>query len=351
MNHDLMGGQADGLPLLDEAVLLQNERSLSRTLLRIGLSLTVFALLPIVLSLGLSKLALAFFPDLIGSELYVYGQQVLVLYVITMPLCMLIIGKQKGARLSAPPASPAREARPLAMLVFFCIAEFFAISGNIIGNVLMSIVGVLRNQPPENELTDLLQSSSPLTVFLVVVLLGPVMEELLFRHVITRRLLPYGEKTAVLLSGLFFGLAHGNFYQLFYSTAIGMLFSFIYVRTGRLLYPILFHITFNFLGGFLPTLLIGMLPTDLSDPAATESLLVEPFAYILPLLLLCLYSLFVYGAAIAGLVLFCIFVPRLRFALPTLPVRPGKRALPLLNVGVLLFFAVSLLLLVLSLFT
>ena len=177
------------------------------------------------------------------------------------------------------------------------------------------------------------------------------MEELLFRHVITRRLLPYGEKTAVLLSGLFFGLAHGNFYQLFYSIAIGMLFSFLYIRTKHLLYPIIFHIAFNFVGGFLPTLLQGMLPIDPTDLTATETLLVNPFAYIWPLLLIYLYAFLVYAAAIAGFVLFCIFFPRLRFAPPLLSIRHKKRALIFLNVGVLLFFAVSLAILVLSLFT
>ncbi len=331
---------------------LQNERSASRTLLRIGLALTVFALLPPLLSFGLAKLVFAIAPDLFGTELYIYGQQILILYIITMPLCALIIGKPRTHAPLSVTAAPPKERRSVAMLIFFCIAEFFAIAGNLIGMILMNTVGIFRGAVPENGVGDLLQGSSPLAVLLVVVLIGPVMEELLFRYIITRRLLPYGEKTAVLLSGLFFGLAHGNFYQFFYCFAIGALFSFIYVRTKSLLYPIILHILFNFIGGFLPTLLTGMLPLDLSDPSHIEPILLNPAAYALPLLLFCLYTLLVYAAAIAGLVLFCIFFPRVRFSEPDLPI-PRARRFPVLflNVGMILFLLASLAVFALSLFS
>lgn len=329
---------------------LQSEKSFSRVLLRIGLALTVFGFLPTLLALGFSKLASLFFPALIGTEIYLYAQQILILYVITIPLCMLIIGRPLEEE--RPALQEKKHCKPLALLIFFCVAEFFAIAGNLLGTVLMNIVGILRDVTPENDLNSLLQNSSPITVLLVVVILGPIMEELLFRYAITRRLLPYGEKTAVLLTGLFFGLAHGNFYQFFYCFAIGALFSYIYVRTKSLLYPILLHIFFNFYGGFLPILFMGMLPTDLSEPSKIDIFLDNFIAYAVPILSYAAYILLTYAAAIAGFVLFCIFLPKLRFAPSHLPIRPERRTRILFcNAGVILFLLVSVLILAFSLFS
>lgn len=329
---------------------LQSEKAFSRVLLRIGLALTVFAFLPPLLALGFSKLASLFFPALIGTEIYLYAQQILILYVITIPLCMLIIGRPREEE--RPALQGKKHCKPLALLIFFCVAEFFAIAGNLLGTVLMNIVGILRGVTPENSLNSLLQNSSPITVLLVVVILGPIMEELLFRYAITRRLLPYGEKTAVLLTGLFFGLAHDNFYQFFYCFAIGALFSYIYVRTKSLLYPVLFHIVFNFIGGFFPILLTGMLPIDPTDPSRLEITLNNIVPSLILLLLYLLYFLVTYGSAIAGFVLFCIFLPKLRLASSYLPIRPERRTRILFcNVGVILFLLSSVLILAFSLFS
>lgn len=329
---------------------LQSEKAFSRVLLRIGLALTVFAFLPTLLALGFSKLASLFFPALIGTEIYLYAQQILILYVITIPLCMLIIGRPREEE--RPALQEKKHCKPLALLIFFCVAEFFAIAGNLLGTVLMNIVGILRDVTPENDLNSLLQNSSPITVLLVVVILGPIMEELLFRYAITRRLLPYGEKTAVLLTGLFFGLAHGNFYQFFYCFAIGALFSYIYVRTKSLLYPVLFHIVFNFIGGFFPILLTGMLPIDPTDPSRLEITLNNIVPSLILLLLYLLYFLVTYGSAIAGFVLFCIFLPKLRLASSYLPIRPERRTRILFcNVGLILFLLASVLILAFSLFS
>ena len=59
----------------------------------------------------------------------------------------------------------------------------------------------------------------------------------------------YGEGTAIVLSGVAFGLFHGNLSQFFYAAFLGCMFAFLYVRTGRILYPILLHAAINLLGG------------------------------------------------------------------------------------------------------
>ena len=70
--------------------------------------------------------------------------------------------------------------------------------------------------------------------FIIAVLIAPTAEELLFRKLLTERIVKYGELAAVLASGLFFGLFHGNLNQFSYAFLLGLFLGFIYVKTGKL---------------------------------------------------------------------------------------------------------------------
>ena len=89
-----------------------------------------------------------------------------------------------------------------------------------------------------------------LAVFAVI--LAPLVEELVFRKLLCDRMRRYGDKIAVLVSGIAFGLYHGNLYQFFYAAAIGIFFAFLYCRTGRVSYTILLHMLVNFVGSVIP---------------------------------------------------------------------------------------------------
>jgi membrane protease YdiL (CAAX protease family) len=92
--------------------------------------------------------------------------------------------------------------------------------------------------------------ASPMWVNLIfTVLLAPLFEEIFFRKLLIDRLYPYGEIPAVLISGIAFGLVHGNFSQLFYAVAVGLIFGFVYTRTGNIRYSIAMHMILNLVGG------------------------------------------------------------------------------------------------------
>lgn len=48
-----------------------------------------------------------------------------------------------------------------------------------------------------------------------------------------------------------FGMAHGNFSQFFYAFGIGILWAYVYAKTGKVRYTIGFHMLFNLLGGVI----------------------------------------------------------------------------------------------------
>ena len=70
---------------------------------------------------------------------------------------------------------------------------------------------------------------------------------------LTERIVKYGELAAVLASGLFFGLFHGNLNQFSYAFLLGLFLGFIYVKTGKLGYTIGLHMAINFIGSSLGT--------------------------------------------------------------------------------------------------
>ena len=89
------------------------------------------------------------------------------------------------------------------------------------------------------------------------------LEEVIFRGLLFRALLPGGMKSAVLISSLTFGIGHlvnlfnssgadlfASVLQVFYAVAIGFLFTILFLRTGSLYACILTHGIFNALSVF-----------------------------------------------------------------------------------------------------
>ena len=105
-----------------------------------------------------------------------------------------------------------------------------------------------------------MENSNVIVRTLVVGIGAPVFEELIFRKVLIDRTVKYGEYVSIVLSGIMFGLLHGNFSQFFFAALIGMLFAYIYIRTGRIRYTIFLHMAINLSSALvLQTLLQKML--------------------------------------------------------------------------------------------
>ena len=137
---------------------------------------------------------------------------------------------------------PAKAPRDMALkakylLEYIPICMFIMYSGSLIGTILsFDLSGGTATNPVE----DYLKDQSILKIISVVVL-APLVEEFLFRKTIIDHTVRYGEKWAVLLSAVTFGLLHQNFFQFFYAAGLGALLAYVYVRTGRLRYSVFLH--------------------------------------------------------------------------------------------------------------
>ena len=74
-----------------------------------------------------------------------------------------------------------------------------------------------------NHIAEIMQNSSFIDRVIVVGVLAPVFEELIFRKLLVSRTIRYGETFSILLSGFMFGLFHGNMIQFVFAFIVGII--------------------------------------------------------------------------------------------------------------------------------
>ena len=93
---------------------------------------------------------------------------------------------------------------------------------------------------------------------LMVVLIAPVVEELIFRKLMLDRIRNYGEKTAIVFSAFCFGLYHGNLTQFLYAFSVGLFLGYVYCKTGKVHYTMIMHALLNAMSSCIMLLMPAM---------------------------------------------------------------------------------------------
>ncbi len=242
------------------------------------------------------------------------------LQMIAMPVTIVLLSRTKGS-------APEKRTMPFGWLARgFVIAYAVMVIGNLIGTVLMMMFTGGKAQNPL--IAYSLDPGSEALKVLFIVLLGPFLEEILFRKLLIDRTRLFGEKNAILFSALLFGLFHVNLFQFFYAFGIGLIFGYIYVRTGKVLYTWVIHAILNFCYCVIPGWLFRY----------DEKLM--PF-----------YGLILIGIAVSGIIL--LILNRKKWELAPVAEGISEKALRrdmLLNAGVIGFYVMTTALTVLMIF-
>jgi len=287
-----------------------NFKSARKTFSRIGLALCAI----LVIGTIVQALLIAIPRMIWGPENWLFtsswGKWIIPfapLYAVAIPSALLI--------LRTLPAQPPQDNKlPVKhFLIFLPVCFCLMYGGNIVG-ILLS--GILSGGNAQNAVTDYAMDAHPIKI-LVMVVLAPLLEEYVCRKQIIDRTRQYGEKVAVFLSALAFGLLHQNLFQFFYAFALGLVFGYIYLRTGRLRYPVIIHGIVNFMGAVIAPwilTLVDMEKLSSLDPALTPEELATLYAEMLPgMLVYLLYASFLGSMAIAGLVLLIVKSKEIRW--------------------------------------
>ncbi len=285
---------------MEELDIRAGRRVYTRAGFTILLSLVITMVLQFVLALFLSQY--------LQDSWSLLSVTLLPQYLVAMPLAALLVWKMPTAHIAKKTLTVGQ----FAIITIVCIAILYA--GNLIGALFNLIVQAITQSEVPQPLTSLVTGTSVWSILVFMVVLAPIAEELFFRKLLLPRLLPFGEKPAIILSALVFGLYHGNFSQFFYAFGLGLAFGYIFVKTGKVIYTIFLHIFINLLGSVVS---VAVLQAGIA--------------------LSVIYSSAMIGLAIAGITLFFVNVKRIRMSRGLFALPQGKSAV-FLNPGTILLY-------------
>lgn len=328
-------------PNVTDDTLKQTKRHFSR----LGLMFLLGTIIIYGVQIASSMIAGAVNPALLESTAYALLITMIPMYVIAMPLMALLIHTVPAISLEKKKMT----AGQWILAFLMCYGGMYV--SNYIGVIITQLIGIIKGSPVSNTILEVATSSNVWVNFFIMVICAPIAEELLFRKMIIDRTAKYGEATAVLFSGLMFGLFHGNLNQFVYAFVLGLFFGFIYVKTGNVLYTIFMHMLVNFLGSVVGVLLLNWLGDDfmnaLNNPADimtyamnNMSKLMVYFGYVVVLL----------GIAGAGIILLIVNAKKIHFRPGEVTIPKGKRfTTTIVNVGMGIYFLFWIVMIILQL--
>lgn len=310
---------------------------------KMGFILLVYSILHNVVGTLIPWLLQLAVPELMENSTVYYLTALLPTYVIAFPIVFLLM-----KQFMTEYRFPIHKMKVWQWILAFIIVYGFGISVNIITNIIFMIIRLFFPffLNGDSNIVNLMSDLNPFVSILIVGIIAPVVEELVFRKLLIDRLIPYGEATAILLPGILFGIFHGNLQQCFFATVIGIFLSFIYVRTKKIHYTILMHMGVNLYACMYMILLTLISSFDFSSvtgemlaAADLELALQIIFQVGLPSILLLVMLFVSFGLAVAGIVLFFVFLKRFKISREALiPIEKGKYfKTVILNPGMICF--------------
>lgn len=114
-------------------------------------------------------------------------------------------------------------------------------------NLVVGILQIILQSTQYQESMELMTSGKGIWMLIFWMgIVAPVSEEITFRWLIYLRLRDYlNVKWAAVISGVIFGLYHGNLLQAVYATILGIIFAYVLEATGNLFSSVLLHIGAN----------------------------------------------------------------------------------------------------------
>ena len=290
----------------------------------LGFRFLLGTLIIYAVQIGVATLVSALRPEWLANMTVALIVTVLPMYLIGMPALIALVRRMPGQ-------SPTEEKKKIGVgrfliALLMCFALMYC--GNLLGTIITTVVGIVKGSAVENAIMTVATGSNMFVTFFYMVLCAPVLEEYVFRKLIVDRTVEYGQGVAVVLSGLMFGLFHGNLNQFAYAFLLGMFLAFIYVKTGDLRITIGLHMCINFVGGIVSVWVLNGIHLDeymdiVAGGMQTEELMSFIMANLGGWIAYLIYLLAVLAAWIAGVVLFIVF--RKRFWLEPGQIPKGQR--------------------------
>ena len=252
-------------------------------LVLISYSLIVFAVTYIFSSIVINYIDKSFFQD---ENIKVITNSV-IMYAIGFPYLYFLLGRKKNISEN----TTKKKLGIIKIIKIFLITYALTIASNLVGRLITTIIGEIKGEKVDDALLGYVGGVDIYVLVLATCIGAPLFEEYVFRKLIIDKLKKYGEFLAIMVSGVTFGLFHGNFNQFIYALVIGMVFAYVYIRTNNILHTIILHAMINFIGSVVGIQIIG-----------SENVL-----------MIQIYSLIVFIIIFVGVILFFANIKRIHF--------------------------------------
>ncbi len=158
-------------------------------------------------------------------------------YLFAIPTVIL----SKAFNINLKQTLPLKELRGSEILVVILLTVLFLPLMSVVASVLSRYV----NTSSSAAVSAYIQAFPLPLSLLVFALLPAISEELVFRGVFLPILREYSEIEAIVISAVFFGLAHNNAYQYGYGFFAGLFLAYLVCSTGSLYASVISHFTIN----------------------------------------------------------------------------------------------------------
>ena len=221
------------------------ETTAKKSFSKIGFSYLMLGITSLIAEILIFNIVGPYVPEILIDKNLMISISALCTYIIPIPVFLSLM--RKIPKVTIPKKSLGLQN----FLICFCITMFLMYVGNLIGLEITEIIGNFKHSAVPNPVSELISNSSIWINIFLITIIGPIFEEIFFRKILIDRTIRYGPKISILLSGLLFGLFHGNLNQFFYAFFMGSFFAFIYIKTGKIIYPIALHILTNLQGSVI----------------------------------------------------------------------------------------------------
>ena len=243
--------------MLEYMTVQMDKKTYIQDIIRKVILIVFYFLMMDVFSTYLAKLLLLMFPSI--DKLLATAIMQYVIYVPVLVACILLLKNEIKESIGIAKKSEYKK-----FLSIIGIGLISAYGLNILGSILSNALSTADNSANEAAIEEMFKSSYGMLIVLLVCIIAPVVEEIVYRGAILRGLekLKISPAVALIISSLIFGFIHvltaGDYAQVFPYIFMGLALGFVYQKTKSLVASITIHMLINTISTSLQFFLLMM---------------------------------------------------------------------------------------------
>jgi membrane protease YdiL (CAAX protease family) len=209
---------------------------------KIGVNYLILGLVAVIIQIIITNIIANTNPNALSDVNLIYIISAMCNYLIPLPIFYWLMKRIESRKMKK------EKVGIWTFILYIGITMTLMWIGNLIGLAITFLLGGAIQNDITNPVQQLINSTNIWFNIVIVSILAPIFEEFFFRKMLIDKTIRYGAKVSIILSALLFGLFHGNLNQFFYAFLMGGFFAYVYIKTGKIIYPIVLHAIVNFMG-------------------------------------------------------------------------------------------------------